>query len=198
MIVYLERAIQAFVMYCVNGTSSSSLLIESNDSMIPDEFTAQSQVNIHRLTLKGRSNIMVQLARALGTMRPDVVDSVIPIRRMPVGLRVCCQLFFTSKKVLVHVCVHLLTSVTVMLFQQVVPCPEDYKSWWETMYCLFGTKWSKYSQWSNVVSRSNCLRWLQYISTLFTEPSRCMFLYIVHRVHVHAHFHSLLRQGYMF
>ena len=34
MIVYLARAIQAFVMYCVNGTSSSSLLIESIDSMI--------------------------------------------------------------------------------------------------------------------------------------------------------------------
>ena len=34
MIVYLARAIQAFVMYCVNGTSCSSLLIESIDSMI--------------------------------------------------------------------------------------------------------------------------------------------------------------------
>ena len=34
MIVYLARAIHAFVMYCVNGTSRSSLLIESTDSMI--------------------------------------------------------------------------------------------------------------------------------------------------------------------
>ena len=34
MIVYLARVIQAFVMYCVNGTSRSSLLIESTDSMI--------------------------------------------------------------------------------------------------------------------------------------------------------------------
>ena len=34
MMVYLARAIQAFVMYCVNGTSRSSLLIESTDSMI--------------------------------------------------------------------------------------------------------------------------------------------------------------------
>ena len=32
--VYLARVIQAFVMYCVNGTSRSSLLIESTDSMI--------------------------------------------------------------------------------------------------------------------------------------------------------------------
>ena len=34
MIVFLAGAIQAFVMYCVNGTSRSSLLIESTDSMI--------------------------------------------------------------------------------------------------------------------------------------------------------------------
>ena len=39
MIVYLARAIQAFVMYCVNGTSRSFLLIESTDSIIILEHT---------------------------------------------------------------------------------------------------------------------------------------------------------------
>ena len=34
MIVYLARDIPAFVMYCVNGESGLSLLIESTDSMI--------------------------------------------------------------------------------------------------------------------------------------------------------------------
>ena len=34
MIVYLARDIPAFVMYCVNGASRSSLLIESTYSMI--------------------------------------------------------------------------------------------------------------------------------------------------------------------
>ena len=34
MIVYLARDIPAFVMYCVNGESGSSLLIESIDCMI--------------------------------------------------------------------------------------------------------------------------------------------------------------------
>ena len=34
MIVYLARDIPAFVMYCVNGDSGSSLLIASTDSMI--------------------------------------------------------------------------------------------------------------------------------------------------------------------
>ena len=32
---YLAQDIPAFVMYCVNGESGSSLLIESTDSMIP-------------------------------------------------------------------------------------------------------------------------------------------------------------------
>ena len=34
MIVYLARDITAFLMYCVNGESGSSILIESTDSMI--------------------------------------------------------------------------------------------------------------------------------------------------------------------
>ena len=34
VIVYLARNIPAFVMYCVNGETRSSLLIESTDSMI--------------------------------------------------------------------------------------------------------------------------------------------------------------------
>ena len=34
MIVYLARVIPAFVMYCVNGASRSSLLTESTDTMI--------------------------------------------------------------------------------------------------------------------------------------------------------------------
>ena len=34
MIVYLAQDIPAFVMYCINGESGSSLLIESTDSMI--------------------------------------------------------------------------------------------------------------------------------------------------------------------
>ena len=37
MIVYLVRDIPAFVMYCVNGESGSSLLIECTDSMIYEE-----------------------------------------------------------------------------------------------------------------------------------------------------------------
>ena len=52
MIVYLARDIPAFVMYCVNGESGSSLLIESVDSMIYEEsfvisYSSNLTFNIH-------------------------------------------------------------------------------------------------------------------------------------------------------
>ena len=46
MIVYLARDIPAFVMYCVNGESGSSLLIESTDSMIE---SIDSMISLHSL-----------------------------------------------------------------------------------------------------------------------------------------------------
>ena len=46
MIVYLAQDIPAFVMYCVNGESGSSLLIESTDSMMNN--------HVHRALLHDR------------------------------------------------------------------------------------------------------------------------------------------------
>ena len=43
VIVYLARDIPVFVMYCVYGTSRSSLLIESTDSMIRYTCTSRSK-----------------------------------------------------------------------------------------------------------------------------------------------------------
>ena len=50
MIVYLARDIPAFVMYCVNVESGSSLLIESTDSMIKAKFRNVSKKE-HELML---------------------------------------------------------------------------------------------------------------------------------------------------
>ena len=51
MIVYLARDIPAFVMYCVNGESGSSLLIESTDSMIIGLLAFFHQLCYHHLLL---------------------------------------------------------------------------------------------------------------------------------------------------
>ena len=50
MIEYLARDIPAFVMYCVNGASRSSPLVESTDSMI----SLASQTYVARAEKRGR------------------------------------------------------------------------------------------------------------------------------------------------
>ena len=53
MIVYLAQDIPAFEMYCINGESGSSLLIESTDSLIyvigseKTIFMAQNKKNVY-------------------------------------------------------------------------------------------------------------------------------------------------------
>ena len=67
MIVYLARAIQAFVMYCVNGTSRSSLLIESTDSMICQSRTFRQPVK--------REGHEIFVLSGWGSMRQPYIES---------------------------------------------------------------------------------------------------------------------------
>ena len=47
----------------------------------------------------GRSNVIYLLAKSLGTMRPDGSDSLLPAKRMPMGLIEYCVNFFNAKAV---------------------------------------------------------------------------------------------------
>ena len=51
MIVYLARDIPPLVMYCINGESRSSLLIESTDSMINPRRACAARVTVTVLGL---------------------------------------------------------------------------------------------------------------------------------------------------
>ena len=85
---------------------SSQMLAESEQLMqelalrssvtVPAEFIAHSLVAMERLKHAGRSNILALLAKALGTVRPDGVESLMPVHRMPVGLIKYAVNFFTS------------------------------------------------------------------------------------------------------
>ena len=79
MIVYLARAIQAFVMYCVNGTSRSSF-IESTDSMI----------YIHRGETLG-GILMFEIVQAVLQIRMVSLFQESPQGRVPSYL-FCCVL----------------------------------------------------------------------------------------------------------
>ena len=61
VIVYLARDIPAFIMYCVNGASRSSLLIESTDSMIRVMRIPHISTKRKLLTEAGSPNILVHV-----------------------------------------------------------------------------------------------------------------------------------------
>ena len=63
---------------------------------IPLEFIAHSLTCMKNLQLAGRSNILSGLAKAIGTMRPDGSDTLMPVSHMPVGLIEYAISFFTS------------------------------------------------------------------------------------------------------
>ena len=44
-----------------------------------------------------RSNVIYLLAKTLGTLRPDESDSLLPAKRMPMGLIEYCVNFFNAK-----------------------------------------------------------------------------------------------------
>ena len=63
---------------------------------IPPEFVANSLTCMRNLQLAGRSNILAGLAKAIGTMRPDGSDTLMPVSHTPVGLIEYAISFFTS------------------------------------------------------------------------------------------------------
>lgn len=66
---------------------------------IPDDFIKLSINGMSHLRKCGRSNVIYSLAKSLGTMRPDQTDSLLPARRMPMGLIEHCVNFFSATAV---------------------------------------------------------------------------------------------------
>ena len=54
---------------------------------------------MENLKSSGRSNVIYNLCKALGTQRQDKSDSLLPVRRMPMGLIEHCATFFSSNSV---------------------------------------------------------------------------------------------------
>lgn len=66
---------------------------------VPDGYISHSLAAMQRLQHAGRSNILSRLAKALGATRPDGIESLMPVHRMPVGLIEYAVNFFTSNSV---------------------------------------------------------------------------------------------------
>ncbi len=101
------------------------------------DFLQLSASAMTRLKNHGRSNVVYNLAKGVGT---EQSDSCFPVCRMPMGLVEYVTNFFSAtniNSVGKHVVSYILhVYIIITLIFQVPPCPQDYRSWLETIYVL--------------------------------------------------------------
>lgn len=118
---------------------------QQHPSSVPADFLELAFNALCHLHDCGRSDILYLMAKGLGTMRRDESDSLLPAKRMPIGLNEYAANFFTAHSIQ-QVClgdkyIRVLCVATCHSFQ--IKCPSDYRLWLQTMYVLFGSKWAK-------------------------------------------------------
>ncbi len=65
----------------------------------PPDFLELVILGMKRLHSNGRSNVIYLLAKAIGTMRPQGTDSLLPNSRMPMGLLEYVVNFYTASSI---------------------------------------------------------------------------------------------------
>ena len=63
---------------------------------VPDDFLGNAAGAMKRLSDGGRTNVLYNLAKGIGTLRPDQSDSRFPIKQMPFGLIEYTAQFFAA------------------------------------------------------------------------------------------------------
>ena len=66
---------------------------------VPDDFIQLAVSGMSHLKRCGRSNVIYSLVKTVGTMRPDHSDSLLPAKRMLMGLIEHCVNFFSSTSI---------------------------------------------------------------------------------------------------
>lgn len=73
---------------------------------LPGDFLELAVAAMQHLKSCGRANVLYNFAKVIGTMREDKSDSLLPAKRMPMGLIEHCVNFFASTHVQVFfVCI---------------------------------------------------------------------------------------------
>jgi hypothetical protein len=93
---------------------------------MPEDFLELVASAVQHTRRCGRTNVIYNLTKALGTMRGDGSDSLLPARRMPTGLIEYAAAFFATSSI------------------QKISCPPDYRMWLQSQYILFGSKFAKF------------------------------------------------------
>ncbi len=65
---------------------------------LPEDFLELTKSAMHHLRKEGRTNVVYNFVKAVGTMRTDGTDSLLPVKRMPMGLMEYAVNFFVSEE----------------------------------------------------------------------------------------------------
>ena len=115
---------------------------KESDITINGDFIQYCMKAMSWLKKNKRSNVIYNFAKGIGTMREDKSDSLLPVKRMPMGINEHTSNFFISMVATLMHAIHHYNYVATFLQRK--PCPEDYRLWLESMYSLFGTKFVKF------------------------------------------------------
>ena len=74
-------------------------LMAERGVVVLHDFLLKCAVGMERCAVAGRSNILYNLAKDLGTLQIDGSDSLIPCKRMPIGLMEFVSSFFITFEV---------------------------------------------------------------------------------------------------
>lgn len=97
-------------------TVLSMLFITISGISLPSDFLHLSMNAMQNLRAAGRSNTLYLLVKGLGTMRRDGSDSLLPVKRMPMGLIEYAVKFFTVSSVQQVFCLLCIRVITCFVY----------------------------------------------------------------------------------
>ena len=118
-----KRQRQQLMVYLFKKWLLADFHSTMSSSFVPSDFLPLLSSALKVLFVNGKNNVLYDAARCFGDTCPGGTPRM-PLHRMPFGLIAHNLHFFASDNV------------------ANLEAPEDYKSWYQSMYTLFGNKWA--------------------------------------------------------
>ena len=119
-----KRKRQQLLVYLFHKWLKLHVQQELNVNYVSLDFLPLLSNALKVLLVNGKNNVLYDAARCFGEMRPGEDCPRMPLSRMPFGLILHNLRFFPSDNA------------------SYLEAPPDYKSWYQSMYTLFGNKWA--------------------------------------------------------
>ena len=119
-----KRQRQQLMVYLFHKWLKLDVHQELNANYVSLDFLPLLSNALKVLLVNGKNNVLYDAARCFGEMRPEEDCPRMPLSRMPFGLISHNLRFFASDNA------------------SYLEAPPDYKSWYQSMYTLFGNKWA--------------------------------------------------------